>query len=164
MLVPGVVLPWVQDFALPLIDCHEVPVSPFLQPVKVPLDGSKTLWCIGCSSQFGVISKLAESPLCPIIQMINEDVKEDQFQYQPLRYTASYWPPAQLHATGCHPLGPSIQPVFNPLGCLLIQPISHKLVYEYLTGDIVKSFSEVQVDSIDCSPLIYQTSYFIVES
>jgi len=33
----GVVTPWVQDFALLLVELHEVPVSPFLQPVKVPL-------------------------------------------------------------------------------------------------------------------------------
>jgi len=28
-------------------------------------------------SQFGVICKLAEGALCPIIQLINEDVKQD---------------------------------------------------------------------------------------
>lgn len=41
ILMLGVVLPWVQDCAL--VE-HEVPVSPFLQTVKVPLDGSRALW------------------------------------------------------------------------------------------------------------------------
>ncbi|XP_075574013.1 scavenger receptor cysteine-rich domain-containing protein DMBT1 [Pelecanus crispus] len=44
------------------------------QPVEVPLDVSRTLWRISHSSQFGVISKLAEGPPCPIILMINKDV------------------------------------------------------------------------------------------
>jgi len=34
----------VEGFALPLAELHEVPVSAFLQPVEVPLDGSMTLW------------------------------------------------------------------------------------------------------------------------
>lgn len=73
--MPGGVLPQVQDFALLLVDRHEVPVSSFLQPVGVPLDGSKIFWCIGHSSQFGVIIKLAEAALCAIIQIINKDVR-----------------------------------------------------------------------------------------
>ena len=80
ILVHGFVLPEGQDFALPLVECHEVPVSPFLQPVKVPLDGSVTLWCISHSSQFCVIHKSAECELCPIMQIIN-DVKQDWTQY-----------------------------------------------------------------------------------
>ena len=33
--VPGVVPPQVHDFALLLVELHDVPVGPFLQPVKV---------------------------------------------------------------------------------------------------------------------------------
>ncbi|XP_075345302.1 small conductance calcium-activated potassium channel protein 2-like isoform X2 [Mycteria americana] len=36
----------VQDLALPLVELHEIPVSPLLQPVEVPLDGNMTLWNI----------------------------------------------------------------------------------------------------------------------
>ncbi|PKU44133.1 hypothetical protein llap_5545 [Limosa lapponica baueri] len=64
--------PQVQDFVL-LVELHEVPVSPFLQPSKVPLEGSMTLWCISQSSSLGVIYKLAEGGPCPIIQISNED-------------------------------------------------------------------------------------------
>ena len=60
-----------------LVELHTIPVGPFLQPVHVPLDVSATLWCISCSSQFCVSSKLAEGTLCLIIQIINEDVKQD---------------------------------------------------------------------------------------
>ena len=46
-----------------LVELHELPVSLFLQPAEVPLDGSMTLWCISHSSQFCVISKFAEGTL-----------------------------------------------------------------------------------------------------
>ncbi|KAK4832374.1 hypothetical protein QYF61_022229 [Mycteria americana] len=82
ILVPGVVPPQEeQDFALLLVELHEIPVSPFLQPVKVPLDGSTTFWPISHSSQFCVISKLVKDELCLIIQIINEDAHQDWIQY-----------------------------------------------------------------------------------
>lgn len=58
--------------------------------------------------------KLAEDMLHHIIQIINEDVKQDRIQYWHLGYTASYWLPARCPATEYQPLGPSIQPVFSP--------------------------------------------------
>lgn len=62
VMVSGVVLPQLQNFALPLVHLHEAPVKPFLQPVQVPLDGSLTLWCISPSSKTGPISKTACAP------------------------------------------------------------------------------------------------------
>ena len=59
IFVHGVIPPQVQYFALALVELHEIPVSPFLQPFKVPLDGSMTLWCISHFCHFFVISKLA---------------------------------------------------------------------------------------------------------
>ena len=67
VLVHGLVPPQVQDSVILLVDLHEVPVSPFLQRDKVPLDGSTTLWRVSHFSQFGVINKLAAGTLCPII-------------------------------------------------------------------------------------------------
>ena len=66
----------VQDFPLLHVGHHEVPVSPFLQPVDVCLHGSTTLWCISHSCQFGVICRLAEGTLCPVIQIVNDIVKD----------------------------------------------------------------------------------------
>ena len=80
VLVPGAVPPQGQDFACPLVELQEVPVSPFLQPVEVPLGGSATSWCLSHSSQCGIVSKLAEGALCPIIQSTSEE-EEDQTQY-----------------------------------------------------------------------------------
>ena len=75
VLVPWVVPSQAQDSTVLLAELHEVSVAPFLQPVKVPLAGTTTLWCISQSSQFDVISKLAEGTLCTIVQIINEEVR-----------------------------------------------------------------------------------------
>ena len=65
----------VQVFTL-LIGLHEIPVNIFLQPVEISLDGSSSVChIISHSSQFGVINKLAEGTVCPIIQVINEDIR-----------------------------------------------------------------------------------------
>lgn len=56
-LVPGVIPLQVQDFALPIVEPHEVPISPFPQPVKVPVHGSTTLWCISHSFQFRIMCR-----------------------------------------------------------------------------------------------------------
>jgi len=45
---------------LALVEFHQVPLPPTLQPVHVTLNGSTACWCIYHSSQFGVISTLAE--------------------------------------------------------------------------------------------------------
>ncbi|KAK4825789.1 hypothetical protein QYF61_002373 [Mycteria americana] len=67
----------VQDFALPLVELHEIPVSPCLQPVEVPLGGSTTFWYISHSSQVDVTCKLAKGTHCPIIQIVKEDIEQD---------------------------------------------------------------------------------------
>ena len=75
VLVPGVVPLQVQDFAVLFVELHEIPLSPVLQPVQIPLDGSTATWCISRSSQYCVICKLAEVVLCPIVQVVNKDVR-----------------------------------------------------------------------------------------
>jgi len=74
MLMPGVVSPRVKDFAFLLVKLQEISVSPFPQVVGVPLNGSMTFWCISHSSQFCVISKIAEGTLSPVVQIINKNV------------------------------------------------------------------------------------------
>lgn len=60
ILVCGIVPYKVQDLALFIVELHRVPVSPFVQLVEVPLDGSATLWFVNHSSKFFVTSRLAE--------------------------------------------------------------------------------------------------------
>ena len=56
-------------------------MGPVLQPVQVPLDGLLSLQCIDCTSQLGVICKLAEGALNPAVDVTNEDIKECWSQY-----------------------------------------------------------------------------------
>lgn len=86
-------------------------MSPFLQPVKVLLDGHVTLWSVSHLSQFCVIRKLIE---VHSTHPINEDGTQDWVQYLPLGYTISYWPSPRLLASDHQPLSPSTEPAFNP--------------------------------------------------
>ena len=89
VLLPGVVTLKVQGFALH-VEPDDVPVSLFLWPVEVSQNGNKGFWCISHSSQLCVICKLAKGMLCPIIQITDEDVKQDWSQYYPLEFSPSY--------------------------------------------------------------------------
>lgn len=79
---------WVHNVTFPFIEFHEIPVGQFLQPIKVPLNGTITIWCIHHSSQFCATCELAEAALCPAVLVINEDIQ--QYLPQDLGYTTSY--------------------------------------------------------------------------
>lgn len=44
-----------QDFALPFVGLHEVPVGPFLQSGEIPLNDNTSTLCISHSPQFDII-------------------------------------------------------------------------------------------------------------
>lgn len=55
------------------------------------------------------VCKRSEGTLYPIIQFINEQVKQDWTQYYPLGFTASHWPPGRIcTAAAADPLIPTI--------------------------------------------------------
>jgi len=47
-----------------------------LKPVQVLLDGVPSFYSINCTTQLGVISKIVETALDPIIYVIDNDVEE----------------------------------------------------------------------------------------
>jgi len=55
-----------QDLTLGLVKPHEVHMDPLPQIVQVPLDGIPSLRCVNCTTQFGVICKLAGGALDPV--------------------------------------------------------------------------------------------------
>jgi len=77
--------------------------------------------------------------------------------------TTSYRPPTRLCPADHYPLGLAILPLFKPPHCLLIQPVHQQFLYEDVMEDSVKGLTEVQVDNMQCSPLIYQASHYIIE-
>jgi len=104
---------WRNALFLPFAEFQEILLGPFLQPVKVLLNGGPPIWCISHSSPYCVIWKCVQVALCPIIQVINEDVQ----QYQPMDCTTSDWPPAGPHVTDHNPSNLVVQPVFVPPHC-----------------------------------------------
>lgn len=69
--------PHMQDVAATLAEPHDVPTRLFLQLAEVQLDGSMILWYISYFTPFCVIRKVVEDMIWPIVQFINEDVKQD---------------------------------------------------------------------------------------
>ncbi|KAK4806259.1 LOW QUALITY PROTEIN: hypothetical protein QYF61_013403 [Mycteria americana] len=74
-----------QDLALGLVELHEVHTGPLLQLVQVPLDDIPSFWCVNCTTQLGVICKLAEGALNPTVYVVDEDIGQHWSQYRPLR-------------------------------------------------------------------------------
>lgn len=73
---------------------------------------------------------------------------------------------SSLLACHCSPSwGLSFPAAFQVSPRLPIQPskLLQQIVYEDLTGDSVKTLTEVQVDNSHCFPLVYMVSHFIVE-
>ncbi|KAK4821259.1 hypothetical protein QYF61_017137 [Mycteria americana] len=85
VFVLGIAPTHVQDLALGLVELHEVHMGPPLKPVKVPLDGIPSLQRVICTTQLGIIGKLAEGALNPAVHVTNKDVKQRRSQYQPLK-------------------------------------------------------------------------------
>ncbi|KAK4827067.1 hypothetical protein QYF61_013708 [Mycteria americana] len=77
----GVVVTQVQDLALGLVEPHTTDLSPSIQPVQVPLQSFPTLKQINAPAQFGVICKLTEGALNPLVQIIDKDIKQNELQY-----------------------------------------------------------------------------------
>ncbi|PKU43223.1 hypothetical protein llap_6461 [Limosa lapponica baueri] len=81
VLIPGLSLTQVQDPPLCLIDLHKVHMGPLLKSVQVPLDGIPSLRHVNCTTQLGVVCKLAEGAPSPTVDVTDEDTKQCWSQY-----------------------------------------------------------------------------------
>ncbi|KAK4829415.1 hypothetical protein QYF61_003979 [Mycteria americana] len=77
----GVAVAQVQDLARGLVEAHTTGPSPSIQPVQIPLQSLPTLKQVDTPAQFGVICKLTEVALDPLIQIIDKDIKQNWPQY-----------------------------------------------------------------------------------
>jgi len=77
----------VQDLALGLVELVEVHKGPLLKLVQVPLDGIPSFWCVSCTTQLGVICKLAEGACNAAVCVTDEDIKQYWSPYRALRGT-----------------------------------------------------------------------------
>ncbi|PKU41591.1 hypothetical protein llap_8090 [Limosa lapponica baueri] len=99
----------------------EVFKIPSIQPVQIPLQGLSTLQQVNTPTQLGVICKFTEGALDPLIQITDKDVKENRPQYRTLWDTTRDRSPTGFNSIHRHSLGPTLQPVFNPVESIPIQ-------------------------------------------
>jgi len=82
----------VQDLALGLVEPHEVHTGPPLQLVRVSLGDIPSFWCVNCTTQLGVICKLAVGALdlaMSLMKIFNSTGPKSR----PLRDTTCHWRP-----------------------------------------------------------------------
>ncbi|KAK4818104.1 hypothetical protein QYF61_005907 [Mycteria americana] len=78
----GVAVTQVQDPALGLVEPHTIHPSPSIQPVQVPLQSIPTLKQTNTTpAQLGVLCKVTEGALDPLVQIIDKDIEQNWPQY-----------------------------------------------------------------------------------
>ncbi|XP_040529545.1 uncharacterized protein LOC112532543 [Gallus gallus] len=72
VLISGITLTQVQHLVLGLLKPCQILMGPLTNHVQVPLDGIPPLYCINCTTQHDVISKLAESTFNPTVYVVDK--------------------------------------------------------------------------------------------
>ena len=131
--------------------------------IKVPLGAIPSFCCISCTTQLGVICKLPEEALNPIIYVMDRDVEEHQSQDGPLGNTThEHSPPAQ-RAIANNPLVTTTQTIPCPLSSPPFEPISLQFRDKDVVRARIKGLAEVQADNISCLSLVHQCCHSITE-
>ncbi|KAK4831708.1 hypothetical protein QYF61_018760 [Mycteria americana] len=138
----GAVVTQVQDPTLGLVEPHTIGPSPCIQPVQVPLQSLPPLQ-INTPAQLGVICKLTEGALDPLVQIIDKDIKQNWPQHRALGNTTCDRPPTGFNSIHHHSLGPAIQQVLYSAKSMPVQAISSQFLQENAVGNRVKGFTEV---------------------
>ncbi|KAK4816620.1 hypothetical protein QYF61_019319 [Mycteria americana] len=139
----GVAMAQVQDLALGLLKPHTIDLGPLIQPVQIPVQSLPTLQQINTPAQLGVICKLTEGALDPLIQIIDKNTKQNWPQHRALGNTACDRPPPGVNSIHHHSLGLAIQPVLYPAKSTPVQAMSSQFLQENAVGNRVKGFTEV---------------------
>ncbi|GAB0186062.1 mitochondrial enolase superfamily member 1 [Grus japonensis] len=138
MLHSWVMFSQVQDLTLVLAELHKVLVSPLYQPIEVFLQGGSSLRSIYFPTQFGIIRKLHQGALDPIIQITYEDIKWCWTQYQSLGDPTGDRLPDGKRAIYHHPLGVVCQPDPHLPHGPLVYTITHQFLLEEAVGMSLK--------------------------
>ena len=75
MLHSRIVFSQVHDLTLLLAELHKVPAGPLFQPTQTSLQSSSPFWSVYFPTQLGVIRKLHQATLDPVIQITQEDIE-----------------------------------------------------------------------------------------
>ncbi|KAK4808881.1 hypothetical protein QYF61_007996 [Mycteria americana] len=145
VFVLGIAPTQVQNFALGLVELHEVRTGPPLKPVQVPLDGIPSLQRVDCTTQLGVVGKLAEGALNPTVHVTAKDVKQCQSQHQPLRNAACHCSPPGHRAIDHNSLSATIQPIPYPPSGPSVKSTSLQFRDKDVVRDSIKCFAQIQL-------------------
>lgn len=106
--------------------------------------------------------QIALGAACPIIQVIDEHVKQHYPQCPSLRYITGDCSPAGCCNAYQNHLS-SVQPVFNPPHCPFIQPVLHWFASEDVLRVIIENLTKVKIKQCQLLHPIHQDSNFIKE-
>ncbi|KAJ7413562.1 hypothetical protein BTVI_42994 [Pitangus sulphuratus] len=81
VVLQKVVVTQVQDPVLDLTEPHPIGLSPSIQPSQAPLQSLPTLQQINTPAQLGVVCKLMEGALNPLVQVTDKDIKQSRSQF-----------------------------------------------------------------------------------
>ncbi|KAK4828478.1 hypothetical protein QYF61_026703 [Mycteria americana] len=141
----AVVVTQVQDLALGLVEPHTIGLGPLIQPVQ-----------INTPTQLGVICKLTEGALNPLVQIIDKDIKQEWPQHRALGNTTCDRPPTGFNSVHYNSLGQASQPVFHSAMPTPVQARSSQFLYqENAVGNGDKGFTKAEVDNIHSLSLVH---------
>ena len=111
-----------------------------LKSVQVPLDGISSFYCINCTTQIGLVNKLTEDTLNPIIY---KNVEEHWFQDRPLGDTVHHQPLPGHSASDHNHLAATIQPIIYSLNSPFLKSISLQPKDKEVVWDHIKGLAEI---------------------
>ena len=130
------------------------------------LSHSRSLWmgsfcCVNCTTQLGVISKLAKGTFNSTVCIIDKGVEEHWPYDRPLGDITCDQPPPGHRASDNNSLATTIQPIVYPPNSPTITFICLQFRDKDVVRDHVKA--QVEVDNISCLSFVHQCCHSIIE-
>ncbi|KAK4815248.1 hypothetical protein QYF61_023695 [Mycteria americana] len=98
---------------------YTIGLGPLIQPLWILLQSLPTLKQINTPAQLGVVCKVTEGALNPLVQIIDKDIKQNWPQHRALGNTTCDRPPTGFNSIHHHSLDLAIQP-----DCLPRDPVN----------------------------------------
>jgi len=124
---------------------------------------SLPFYCIDCTTQLSIISKLAEVTLNPTVYVTDKDVEEHQFQDKLLEDTACDQLPPGHRAIDHNPLVMATQPILYSLNSPLFKSPSLQFRDKDMVQDNIKGLAQVLADNVSCPSFVHRCLHFMIE-
>ena len=144
VLVPGVTLSQMQNLTFVLVKFHAIDDCPMLQSIQVPLQGLLSLRRVNSTSQFGIVSKLANGAFNSCMQIIDQNIEWNWPQNGALGNTTGDRLLAKCSPIHYNPLSFALQPVLHPAHHKPTHPTVGQLVQKDAVRDSIKTLTKIQ--------------------